>query len=268
MKFLGSFDGPRRLPPSYDRWRGAVSFRNAAIIAANILRTPTLRNIFILCLTISVLLPTYSTFFIMPSFSEQLTRNTEDDASRTAAHLASLLFLHSGDLTRKTFSPEVIRSIEQSMKDLQLEEIKAFSKSGEIIYSSDALDIGKMNQKTYFHEIVAKGRIYSLIVRKNSETAENRIVDRDVAEVYIPIMRDNEFKGAFEIYYDITVRKQNLSSLLKQSSTILYTIVVVLLLSVVFMLLKVSESMVRAGKRPREPCKSPTTACRGWLRNK
>lgn len=225
-----------------------MPFRNAAVIAANILRTPTLRNIFILCLAISVLLPTYSTFFVMPSFSDELTRDTEDNARRTAAHLASLLSLHSGALTRKAFSPEIIRGIEQSREDLQLEKIKVFSNSGEIIYSSDARDVGTMNQKSYFREIIAKGRIFSLIVSKNGKTAENRVVDRDVAEVYIPIMRDNEFKGAFEIYYDITARKQNLSGLLKQSSTILYTIAVILLLSVVVMLLKASENAVHRVK--------------------
>lgn len=229
-----------------------MQYKDFAIIVAHTLKTPILRNILIGCLAISVFFPIYSTFFMLPLFSNELVADTEDEANRTAAYLISSLSLKPDHFTKDSFSPQVVRGINQAMKDLQLEKIKAFSKSGEIIYSTDVKDIGIINRKPYFHEIVAKGRKYSIIVRKNGETAENRIVDRDVAEVYIPIMHDNAFGGAFEIYYDITDRKQKLDDLLSRSSAILYTMSVILFLSISGLLFKVSDSMIRRRKAEKE----------------
>jgi HD-GYP domain-containing protein (c-di-GMP phosphodiesterase class II) len=229
-----------------------VQYKDFTYIVAHTLKTPILRNILIGCLAISVLFPTYSTFFMLPLFSEELVADTEDNANRTATYLLSSLSLKPDNFTKASFSPHVVRGIEQAVKDLQLEKIKAFSKSGEIIYSTDVKDIGLINRKPYFHEIVAKGRKYTITVRKNGETAENRIVDRDVAEIYIPIMHDNVFSGAFEIYYDITDRKQKLDDLLSRYSAVLYAMSIILFLSISGLLLQVSNSMIRRRKAEKE----------------
>jgi HD-GYP domain-containing protein (c-di-GMP phosphodiesterase class II) len=226
----------------------SMQYKDLRMTVVNIFKAPRLRNIYIGCLIIAILLPTYSTLFVMPSFVEQLTKDTEDDANRTAVHLASSLSLETGVLTRNSFSTKVTRKIEQSVNDLRLEKVKVFSRSGQIIYSTDIKDIGTINEKPYFHNVVAKGKTYSLIVRKNGKTAENRTVSKDVAEVYIPIMRNNVFGGAFEIYYDITERKQALGRLLFQSSMILYAMAIAFLLSVMGMLLKISEAKIRRDK--------------------
>ena len=39
---------------------------------------------------------------------------------------------------------------------------------------------------------------------------EGRTVKSDVVEMYVPLMRDNRFEGAFEIYYDITDKREEL----------------------------------------------------------
>ncbi|OPY76465.1 MAG: Cyclic di-GMP phosphodiesterase response regulator RpfG [Syntrophorhabdus sp. PtaU1.Bin058] len=215
------------------------------IIAAKILRTPWLSSILFGCLAIAILLPSYSTFFVMPLFVDQLADDTKDHASRVAIHLLSGLSLSDGQLTKGSFSKKAIRDIRRSIEDFKLEKINAFSRSGEVLYSTDEHDIGKINKNAYFTEIVAKGKQYLQIVEKNMKTAENRLADRDLAEVYIPVMHKNVFGGAFEIYYDITERKHKLDKLLRHSSIVLYTTTTIFLLSVAIMLFKITESIVR-----------------------
>jgi response regulator RpfG family c-di-GMP phosphodiesterase len=86
--------------------------------------------------------------------------------------------------------------------------------------------------------------MYSKIVRKHGETLEHRVVGSDVDEVYVPIVRDGVFIGAFEIYYDITARKQILDALVSRSAFILYIIASSLLLSVILMLFKAGSAML------------------------
>ena len=57
-----------------------------------------------------------------------------------------------------------------------LEKVKIFSKMAEILYSTDPADIGKINTKDYFMTIVLRGRNFTKIVRKDTETLEGRTV--------------------------------------------------------------------------------------------
>ena len=102
-----------------------------------------------------------------------------------------------------------MRRKQKKKEKFKLERLKVFSKSGKIIFSTFSEDIGKINNKSYFHEIVAKGNAYTMMVKKEHQTLENRIVSADVVETYVPIMADGRFIGAFEIYYDVTQKKPN-----------------------------------------------------------
>jgi hypothetical protein len=128
-----------------------------AIIAANVLKTPILRNILIGCLTIAVVLPAYTTFFLMPSFTDQLKEDTEDDAARSAAHLVSYLGLDANRLVQEYFTPGITDIIWRVMKDFQLEKIKIFSVSGEIVYSTESREIGQINENHTFMRLSRKG---------------------------------------------------------------------------------------------------------------
>ena len=101
-------------------------------------------------------------------------------------------------------------------------KVKIFSNSGETIYSSDSQDIGEITQQRYFHEIVAKGSTRTQVLRKGRLSSEGQIVTADVVETYIPIMRDGTFMGAFELYYDITAKREALNKLISRSSTVLF----------------------------------------------
>ena len=48
-------------------------------------------------------------------------------------------------------------------------------------------------------------------MQKDAKSLEDQIMTVDVVETYVPIMHEDNFLGAFEIYFDITNRNQELS---------------------------------------------------------
>lgn len=221
-------------------------------IGVNILKTPILCSVFVACLSIAVLLPTYSSFFIMPLFVEQVLKNAETDAQRSAAFLTADSMQQEGILENFTISKEMRKKLNEAQTYLDLDQLKIYSASGEIIYSSNDREVGTINEHDYFRREVAKGRIYSKIVKKDEETMEGRSSQMDVAEIYIPIMKNNVFQGAFEIYYDITRFKTRMDTLLARSSYILYTISTAFLLSVAIILFKASEAAISRKEAEKE----------------
>ena len=132
--------------------------------------------------------------------------------------------------------------------DFQLERLKIFLHSGEFIYSTHSADIGNFNKETYFHDIVAKGKTYTKVVQKDTTTLEGRLVPSDVVETYIPILRNGKFVGAFEIYYNITEKKENLDTLLFQASSIMIVIAVSLLVGVSIILYQASKTIIERSR--------------------
>ncbi len=182
----------------------------------------TLKYIFIISFAVAIIYPLVNIYVIFPSFHQLLVQDTEDDAVRVANHLLSLVVSNENELN----APGEFTGItKKAKKDFKLEKIKVFSKNGEIIFSTDPQDIGKINRKPYFYEIVAKGNRYTKVVKKGTKTLEDRTVDVDVVETYVPIIRSNEFIGAFEVYYDITERNMALNSAAFNASIISFVMV-------------------------------------------
>jgi putative methionine-R-sulfoxide reductase with GAF domain len=120
----------------------------------------------------------------------------------------------------------------QAIADFRLMKIKVFAPDGETVYSSVKKDIGKINERDYFHDIVAKGRVFSKVVYKDDKSLEDQAVSVDVVETYVPIMHGGIFAGAFELYFDITENKKELDGLLFKSNSLLLLIAAGLLLAV------------------------------------
>ncbi len=176
---------------------------------------------FIISCLIAISFPLVNIYFIIPPFSALLARNTEDEAVRLARHLSSLVLDKNNELKKPD---SFAGSIEQVKEYYNLDKIKLFSSKGVIIYSSDPKDIGEINNKNYFHEIVAKGNAYSKIVQKESKSLEEQLMKADVVETYVPIMQGDRFLAAFEIYYDITDRNQMMQKTVFRSSLISFAI--------------------------------------------
>jgi signal transduction histidine kinase len=224
---------------SLERWNeklGGTCFKTMKLLKKisenNILQVPFLRNILVVSLVIVIVLPLYDILFIYPAFNKLLTDDKRGDAIQIARHLSSFLVSKETELTKNLLQAHLSDEMEQLRKvrdDFDLIKLKFFSKSGEVIFSSDPKDVGNINNKKYFREIVAKGKVYAEVIQKDTESLEGQKMPVDVVETYVPLMKDDVFLGAFEIYYDITARKTELDSLLSRSSMVLFGLAFALL---------------------------------------
>jgi PAS domain-containing protein len=202
-----------------------------------------IRIILIAFLSISIALSVYNIFFIYPSFTKLVIDTTKNDAERVARHLAISVLPEDTELTEKLINNDVSLEIEEIKDGFELNKLKIFSKSGITIFSTDPQDIGQVNQKRYFREIVAQGNIHAEVVQKGTESLEGQKVTADVVETYVPRMMGDKFLGAFEIYYDITTRTKQFDSLLTLSSAVLFTLVFGLFLSILIIWFKENKTI-------------------------
>jgi putative nucleotidyltransferase with HDIG domain len=199
------------------------------------------RNILLASLSIAIILPLYNIFIAYPSFISALKDDVTEEAVRTASHLTSQLNLKKTELNGD-FLPLNPNAVETVRKNFNLIKIKAFSPSGKIIYSTDPEDIGDINRKEYFHEVVARGSTYTKLVQKDTKSLEGQLMRADVVETYVPIMDGGRFLGAFEIYYDVTKRKERFDKLRFEASTL----IIVLSFGLVFLVIVASYKASRS----------------------
>ncbi len=112
---------------------------------------------------------------------------------------------------------------ENPERGLDLSKIKVFNASGEILYSTDTADIGKVNDKEYFHTVVASGDNYTDLVKTVPSSRGGVVTKLDMVQTYIPVMEGDRFIGAFEIYSDITEGKARLDNTMLYASVIPFT---------------------------------------------
>jgi len=193
------------------------------------LRIKLLRNLLFLSLAITILLPGYEYLVLHPSYKNLLTEETENEAVRYASYMVRTLGLENQSLTKDRLPEALGESLQPVKRDKQLLKLRIFSSLGEIIFSTKADEIGTLNEKTYFREIVAKGQVYSKVVQKDRKTADGATTKIDIVETYVPFMVNDSFGGAIEVYYDVT------DSIDKVKAISFHSIFTAALLSLVFM---------------------------------
>ncbi len=210
----------------------------------SVLKNRFLRNILILAIIIVIALILYNMFLTIPSFTKLLIKSTKDDAVRITRHLASyLLISEKTEIGKGSLNIQLLKEVGQIKEDFELMNLKVFSASGEVVFSDYQNEVGEINQRKYFQDIVAKGKVNAEVVPKDKESLEGRRVTSDVLETYVPLMNHGRFLGAFEIYYDITDRKKQLDKLVSQSSTITFMFASGLLIAIILILYQENISM-------------------------
>ncbi len=208
------------------------------------LKIPFLRNILIVAFLFATLSPIYDLCFIVPSYQELLIQETERDADRFVRFLTITNSLNELELQADNLPRSFNKDIFKLKEEETLIKLRVFSPLGIIVFSTDPQEIGTINKKDYFRNIVAKGKRYSKMVRKESVTAEGASTDIDLVETYVPVMVEGKFLGAMEVYYDITSGQESLNSLSKQSFFILLTASAGLLLMTLLVLFRAHNSIV------------------------
>ncbi len=209
-----------------------------------VMRAPFLRNLLLAALVATTAFPLYVQLYSNPRFTHLLLSFTADDAERVAMHLGTVMTKPGVKLSRDSIPSGFDLEVQQVLKDFHLEKLKLFAPDGEVLYSTSPADIGQRNTHDYFHQQVAKGFPISKLVRKEGLTAEGRKATADVVESYVPLMHEDQFLGAFEIYFDITSRQTTLDHLVSHSTQIMYGMAGLMMVAVLITLLLVGRARI------------------------
>lgn len=205
-------------------------------------------NLMILSLAIAVVFPGYEYLFVSPAYNELLTEETESEAVRYARYMVRTLDLENQFLTKERLPAGLIKSLQPASSDDRLIKLRIFSAHGEIIFSTKTEEIGTLNEKVYFREIVAKGQVYSKVVQKDRKTADGDVTQIDIVETYVPFMAGDAFGGAIEVYYDVTESVRKISALSFHSMSILLVMSLGFLLAISIALYRAYISLLERDK--------------------
>ena len=173
-----------------------------------------------LVILVALGIPALQSKFIYPRFINLIIEKTENDAIRIGRIMMRMVLQDCLDetciITEKTKA-----FLDQTTEDYVLRKVKVFAASGETIYSTIEKDVGKVNNYPYFNEIVAKGKVYTKVVQKDTKSLEDQVFTDDVVEIYIPILEKGKFVGAFELYYNISDHKESMDAIIARTNLLL-----------------------------------------------
>jgi hypothetical protein len=187
------------------------------IVEIGFFKQAMLRHFFLISIGIALAMPLYHAFFIHPLFRDLLIEDKEYDAISIAKHLASDIVLEEGGMGNASLPIVSYQEAVRKGNEFGLTKLKVFSNIGEVIFSTDPLDVGEIHKGVHFQEVLAKGNVHTNVLKKGTKSLEGKTVQLDLVETYVPLIKDGNFLGAFEIYYDVTRRTDQLSSLLHRS---------------------------------------------------
>ena len=213
-------------------------------IGRYILGVSFLRNILIAFMLVALLFPLYSWLYLTPAYRNLLTRLSEDEARRTAVHLMRTLEIGVVPLNEAVSRADMLLSVAELKTDFQLRKLKLFDPDGRVIFSTDPQEAGTVNQHAYFIDKVAKGHIHSHLVKSGGLTLERAETAVDVVEIYVPIMLNEAFMGAFEIYYDISAAQSQLAAVQQRSHLTMLIIALCMLVIAAVILFKAGSAML------------------------
>lgn len=145
--------------------------------------------IIMLFLTLMLVISFFVKCTIIPSFKEQVVSNIIDNTTRLAFRISKNVDFEN--LDEKLMN----NKLKLDLDIFKISNIHYFNNHGIVIYSTNKEKINSEKTDRYFFEIVSKGKVYYEIQNKQTNT---------FLEVYIPVVKNDDFKGAFEMYYDIT----------------------------------------------------------------
>jgi signal transduction histidine kinase len=209
----------------------------------HILKIYYLRNVFIVSILIAIGLIVCNFYFIFPSFNELLIKDIETEAVHLTRHISSMITTDLTALSRDSISAEMLKAINQLKEEFEFLKLNIFSRSGVTIFSTESEMIGTINKNDYFHRILSKGQTFSQVAVISARSLEIEVLSVDVVETYVPIIKDAQVIGVFEIYYDITNRKAALDRLVSIAQLVVLILVLGLLGITIIVLSKASKNV-------------------------
>jgi len=180
-------------------------------------------------------------FYLHPQFTNEVVLEAQKNSQLVAAYFIKEYY-PAVSANAKMIPGGLEASIRRDLTIFNLWKIRFFNPDGKIIYSSEKAEIGNINQKPYFLEVVAKGQIFTQMLRKEENTEDGPPTPYDVVETYIPIMSENIFNGACEVYVNATELMQRVKAVFRHSYIIFSLIIFVLLILIVVFSLRMDRA--------------------------
>ena len=204
------------------------------------------RNLFLLCFGTLILIPTLDIFYIYPLFHKTLFKTLEEETELSAKNLLRLsLDTDAFDSGSMQLPQNFDIHAQRLVRENELVMLKVYDKSGKIIYCTKSEFIGTKHPENFFYDVVTKGNCLTQFISRSDGTLEHKFLDEDVVESYIPLMKRDQFCGAFEIYHDVTESKSRLDAINAYVCTILMVTTFGLIAIVAFVGRKLEKTQIQ-----------------------
>ncbi|WP_332671794.1 GGDEF domain-containing protein [Aromatoleum sp.] len=174
------------------------------------------RNIALFVLVVILTLGGHFYFYAYPLLVQCLVEESERDAVRAAGILR--VVAHRGADASVLPNAHVSSELDSVRRALGVMKFRIFDRDGRITFSTEPSETGRVNENTYFRDSVAAGDTRTNLLRRNESSLDGDTYVRDLVEIYVPLMEQGRFGGAFEIYYDITEQRKDFDQRLRAMS--------------------------------------------------
>lgn len=152
----------------------------------------------------------------------------------------------SGDELRA--NPQTARLYQAVLAQMQgtaVVKIKVYKLDGQTVFSTQASQTGESKSGNQGFQLAVSGKAASELTHRDTFSAFEQTVENiDVLSSYIPVVRDGQIKGVFEIYTDITPLLGRINET-QRNSTIAVVVIFVVLYGVLFLLMRRADTIIR-----------------------
>lgn len=205
-------------------------------------------------------------------FSGFVIRNAETDSIQLC-HL--LIDQHRDILFTRNADNRTVLEIKESefqqfdhnlrhvLAPYQILKVKIYDTDKKIVYSTESALIGKVDDHNLRLANALAGRVDARMETKEEahDLKEERLLDVDVVETYVPIMSpDNRVLGSFELYMNVTPYRDQIRKG-GAVTTLFLTLIVLSVFGFSFLLIRSGTSQLKAAQRQLEilACTDPLT---------
>ena len=140
----------------------------------------------------------------------------------------------------------LFHAVQDQMKGTAVVKVKVYNTDGLTVFSTQASQIGEnKHDNKGFQTAVGGAPASEMTHRKTFSAFENLVEDIDVLSSYIPITRQGQIKGVFEIYTDITPLLLSISKS-QRNLVIAVTAILSVLYFILYLIVRRSDTIIHS----------------------
>jgi signal transduction histidine kinase len=169
-----------------------------------------LLGILVLAVICAVALPLINTLVIYPAYTEIMIGTFEEAAQRLAVLTIPPSIKHTRLGPSVLDTPRFLADVYRLETDFGLIKVRVLSPDGMILYSTATAEIYTVESGEVFKDTVSKGRRFARLGELRRSPVQGKTTIIDTVEAFVPLMRGQDFLGAFELVFDVTGPKRDL----------------------------------------------------------